>query len=62
MKHDDMLKLANDICPECGEDIDTGYECNGCGKDYVQLSGKIEKVRLTISKFTTSPDRDGVNA
>ena len=22
-----------DICPECGGELDTGYECNACGFD-----------------------------
>lgn len=25
--------IANDRCPECGGDLDTGYECNDCGFD-----------------------------
>ncbi len=62
MTHADILKLADDICPECGKDLDTGYECNGCGKDYIHLSVEIEKLRLKIIKFTTSPDGEGVQA
>jgi hypothetical protein len=23
----------NDICPECGDELDTGFECIGCGFD-----------------------------
>lgn len=22
-----------DLCPECGDELDTGWECNGCGYD-----------------------------
>ncbi len=25
--------IANDQCPECGGDLDTGWECNDCGFD-----------------------------
>ena len=56
MAHQDMIKLANDICPACGADLDTGYECNVCSKDYAQRSVEIERVRLLISKFTTNTE------
>lgn len=23
----------DDICPECGDELDTGFECNNCGYD-----------------------------
>lgn len=26
-------KIANDECPECDGELDTGYECNKCGFD-----------------------------
>jgi hypothetical protein len=54
MTYEDMLKLVDDICPACDNDLDTGYECNGCGKDYIEISEEIEKLRLAISKFTTA--------
>lgn len=25
--------VANDRCPECGGELDTGWECNDCGFD-----------------------------
>ena len=25
--------IAEDICPECGGELDTGWECNDCGFD-----------------------------
>jgi Zn ribbon nucleic-acid-binding protein len=25
--------IANDQCPECGGELDTGWECNDCGFD-----------------------------
>jgi tRNA(Ile2) C34 agmatinyltransferase TiaS len=54
MTYKDMLKLVDDICPACGNDLDTGYECNGCGKDYIEISEEIEKLRLAISKSMTA--------
>lgn len=27
--------LASDYCPDCAKELDTGYECNGCGKDWL---------------------------
>ena len=30
---DRAAKVANDECPECGGELDTGYECNDCGFD-----------------------------
>lgn len=26
-------RIANDQCPECGGELDTGWECNDCGFD-----------------------------
>lgn len=26
-------KVAKDICPKCGGELDTGWECNDCGYD-----------------------------
>lgn len=25
--------IERDICPECGGELDTGWECNDCGFD-----------------------------
>ena len=25
--------VSVDVCPECGGELDTGWECNGCGYD-----------------------------
>ena len=27
------LYIAHDFCPECGGELDTGWECNDCGFD-----------------------------
>lgn len=27
--------LANDYCPDCAKELDTGCECTGCGKDWL---------------------------
>lgn len=29
-----------DICPECGGELDTGWECNSCGFDALPLVRK----------------------
>lgn len=26
--------IRGDACPECGGELDTGFECNGCGRDF----------------------------
>lgn len=26
-------RVADDRCPECGGELDTGWECNDCGYD-----------------------------
>ena len=26
-------KVKNDVCPKCGGELDTGWECNSCGYD-----------------------------
>lgn len=26
-------RIADDRCPECGGELDTGWECNDCGFD-----------------------------
>jgi hypothetical protein len=28
-------KVARDICPKCGGELDTGWECNDCGFDAI---------------------------
>lgn len=27
------MAIAEDVCPECGGPLDTGWECLGCGFD-----------------------------
>jgi tRNA(Ile2) C34 agmatinyltransferase TiaS len=31
-EHREFL-VSQDICPECGGELDTGFECNDCGFD-----------------------------
>lgn len=31
-EHRELL-IAEDVCPECGGELDTGWECNECGFD-----------------------------
>ena len=26
------------FCPLCGADLDMGWECNGCGTDWIELA------------------------
>lgn len=28
-------KVAQDLCPKCGGELDTGWECNDCGFDAI---------------------------
>lgn len=28
-----QAKIAADVCPKCGGELDTGWECNDCGYD-----------------------------
>lgn len=30
--------VNNDICPECGGSLDTGWECNACGFDALPIA------------------------
>lgn len=39
-------RIANDECPECGGELDTGWECNDCGFDArpeMQLMPELEE-------------------
>lgn len=43
----DVLRLAlvkDDICPECGGALDTGWECNRCGYDAQPIAQTIRSV------------------
>jgi hypothetical protein len=31
-------RVKNDICPECGGSLDTGWECNKCGRDWIETA------------------------
>ena len=31
----------DDICPECGAGLDTGFECNNCGYDAHQEAASL---------------------
>lgn len=35
VRHEHLQKqcVSEDRCPECGGELDTGWECNGCGFD-----------------------------
>src|SRR3990167_9573184 len=46
----DILHLMEDRCPECGAELDTGYECNGCGKDYIDRVDEITAARERCGK------------
>jgi ribosomal protein L37E len=34
--------IKNDLCPECGGELDTGWECNDCGFDAMP---EVEQMR-----------------
>jgi len=31
-------KLEFDYCASCGDELDTGWECNGCGRDWMNYA------------------------
>lgn len=31
-------KVNKDICPKCGGELDTGWECNDCGFDAIEIA------------------------
>ena len=31
---DDTTQMLWDYCPSCGGELDTGFECNSCGRDW----------------------------
>jgi hypothetical protein len=33
-----VAAAKNDKCPECGGELDTGWECNDCGFDAMSLA------------------------
>ena len=46
-----------DICPECGGDFDTGWECNDCNFDAIQEVGNIgENGQICYSNIATQPN------
>lgn len=32
-----IVAVHNDSCPECGGELDTGYECTSCGFDGLEV-------------------------
>jgi hypothetical protein len=47
--------LANDLCPECLGDLDTGWECNKCGYDAMPLMQQIGKDKIEAEKAKPKP-------
>lgn len=33
-----MKRPVFDYCATCGGDLDTGWECNGCGQDWISYA------------------------
>lgn len=31
-------KVSKDICPKCDGELDTGWECNDCGFDAIEIA------------------------
>lgn len=43
--------VREDQCPDCAGDLDTGWECNGCGKDWLSIGSVIvERTRRAALK------------
>lgn len=36
------LLIAEDYCPECGGELNTGWECNACGFDAEPEANQID--------------------
>ena len=36
----------HDLCPECGGELDTGWECNDCGFDASDIAYTEEERRI----------------
>ena len=40
-------KVSKDICPKCGGELDTGWECNDCGFDAYAILGSHSQFPAT---------------
>lgn len=45
-------RLCHDLCPKCGNDLDTGWECNTCGYDAI---GDVRRIGVVGSGRETCP-------
>ncbi len=43
----------DDICPECGGELDTGWECNDCGFDASDLAYS------EVERYLDKPEPEG---
>lgn len=46
--------VREDLCPDCGSDLDTGWECNGCGRDWMSIGSAIVE-RTTRAALADQP-------
>ena len=49
--------VADDTCPECLGELDTGWECNKCGFDAYELTEHFRKLSY-LEKLIRRSDRD----
>lgn len=40
-EHREAVVACFDRCPECGGELDTGFECNKCGYDALPIIQKL---------------------
>lgn len=43
------LLIENDVCPECGGELDTGWECNLCGFDALPEQERIPQIDPVVT-------------
>lgn len=41
--------IREDKCPDCGGDLDTGWECNSCGADFQVRANKVVDRRALLA-------------
>lgn len=53
-----MTRKSDDwsYCPACGGEIDTGYECNKCGRDWLEWHQTRDEQRAEIARLQEGKD------
>ncbi len=59
-----MIKSSDwSYCPACGGEIDTGYECNKCGRDWYEwhetrssMQQKMQQLKIALTPRLWPPE------